>query len=280
MITSSKKKSGFPKFKSKKNGVGSFRLTGIIKVTKNSIQLPRLGVLKLKESGYLPTNSKILSATISERAGRWFVSIKIEECQLEYLGVKDDHDIVGVDLGIKTLATVSDGTKYDNPKPLKTKLRKLKKLQQLMNRKIKGSNNRKKATKKVARLHFRISNIRKDTLHKITTTLTKTKRIVGIEDLNVSGMMKNRNLARSIADLGLFEFKEQLYYKGILYNCKIISADRFFPSSKMCSICGKIKENLMLADREWNCGGCSTRHDRDHNAAVNLENVAASLSET
>jgi putative transposase len=188
--------------------------------------------------------------------------------------------VVGVDLGIKTLATVSDGTKYENPKPLKTTLRKLKKLQQSVSRKVKGSNNRKKATKKVVRLHFRISNVRKDTLHKMTTTLAKTKRVVGIEDLNVSGMMKNRCLARSIADLGLFELRRQLSYKGMWYSCKIVPVDRFFPSSKTCSVCGEIKEDLTLADREWDCVGCGVHHDRDHNASVNLENVAASLSET
>jgi putative transposase len=275
-----KKRGKFPKFKSKKNGIGGFRLTGTIKVTENSVQLPRLGILKLKEHGYLPTDAKILSASVSERAGRWFVSIQVEEDLPEYQSVKDKHDVVGVDLGIKTLATVSDGTMYENPKPLKTKLRKLKKLQQSVSRKVKGSNNRKKATKKVARLHLRISNVRKDTLHKMTTTLAKNKRVVGIEDLNVSGMMKNRCLARSIADLGLFELRRQLSYKGDWYSCKIVPVDRFFPSSKMCSVCGEINEDLTLADREWSCGGCSTHHDRDHNASVNLENVAASLSET
>jgi putative transposase len=270
----------FPKFKSKKNGIGGFRLTGTIKVYNDAVQLPRLGRLRLKERGYLPANAKILSASVSERAGRWFVSIQVEEDLPAYQGVKDEHDVVGVDLGIKTLATVSDGTKYENPKPLKTKLRKLKKLQQSVSRKVKGSNNRKKATKKVARLHLRISNVRKDTLHKMTTTLAKTKRVVGIEDLNVSGMMKNRCLARSIADLGLFELRRQLSYKGDWYSCKIVPVDRFFPSSKTCNVCGEIKDDLTLADREWDCVGCGTHHDRDHNAAVNLENVAASSVET
>lgn len=274
-----KKRSKFPKFKSKKNGIGGFRLTGTIKVSNSHVQLPRLGMSKLKERGYLPTDAKILSASVSEHAGRWFVSIQVEEELFEYQGVKDEHDVVGIDLGIKTLATVSDGTTYANPKPLKIRLRKLKKLQQSISRKIKGSNNRKKAIKKVANLHYRIGNIRRDTLHKMTTTLAKTKRIVGIEDLNVSGMMKNRCLSRAIADLGLFELRRQLEYKGGWYNCKIVIVDRFFPSSKMCSICGKKNDNLTLADREWYCA-CGVKHDRDHNAAVNLENVARSLMET
>jgi putative transposase len=162
---------------------------------------------------------------------------------------------------------------------VKKKYQVVKRLQQSVSRKVKGSNNRKKATKKVARLHLRISNVRKDVLHKMTTTLAKTKRVVGIEDLNVSGMMKNRCLARSIADLGLFELRRQLSYKGDWYSCKIVPVDRFFPSSKACSVCGEINESLMLADREWTCL-CGVHHDRDHNASVNLENVAASLSET
>lgn len=274
------RRTGFPKFKSKKNGIGGFRLTGTIKVTEKGVQLPRLGVLKLKERGYLPTDAKILSATISERAGRWFVSVLVEVEQPEYTGTKDKKDVVGVDLGIKTLATVSDGTVYENPKALTSRLRKLRRLQRAVARKVKGSRNRRKAADRVARLYLKVSNIRKDTIHKMTTTLTKTKSAVGIEDLNVSGMLKNRCLARSIADLGLGEWRRQMQYKGVWYNCRIAVADRFFPSSKTCSVCGEINENLSLADREWVCGGCGTRHDRDFNASSNLEYVAASLSET
>jgi len=272
------KRARFPKFKSRKNGIGGFRLTGTIKVGESHVQLPRLGRLKLKERGYLPTNAKILSATVSERSGRWFVSILVEE-ELEQTSQKDEYDVVGVDLGIKTLATVSDGTKHDNPKLLRTKLRKLKRLGRAVSRKIKGSQNRKKAVGHLARLYYRISNIRKDVLHKITTILAKTKRVVGIEDLNVAGMMKNRCLSQAIADLGLGEWRRQLEYKGKWYSCLVIPVDRFFPSSKTCSACGLINDNLTLAVREWTCE-CGVRHDRDENAAKNLEIVAASLSET
>ena len=130
------------------------------------------------------------------------------------------------------------------------------------------------------RLYLKVSNIRKDTIHKMTTTLTKTKSAVGIEDLNVSGMLKNRCLARSISDLGLGEWRRQMTYKGIWYNCRIAVADRFFPSSKTCSVCGEINKKLTLADRDWVCSGCGSCHDRDFNASSNLEYVAASLSET
>lgn len=273
------KRGKFPKFKSKKNGIGSFRLTGTIKVENNHVQLPRLGRLKLKENGYLPT-TKILSATVSERAGRWFVSIQAEQDQPVFTGKKDNHDVVGVDLGIKTLATVSDGQVFENPKPLRRKIRKLRRLNKDVSRKVKGSSKRRKVARRLAKFYYKVSNVRKDTLHKITTALAKTKRVIGIEDLNVSGMMKNRCLARAIADLGLAEWRRQLEYKGIWYDCLIVLIGRFFPSSKTCSVCGETNENLTLADREWYCVGCGIHHDRDKNASYNLEHVAASSSGT
>jgi putative transposase len=273
------KRAKFPKFKSKKNGIGSFRLTGTIKVEDGHVQLPRLGRLKLKEKRYLPITAKILSASVSEKAGRWFVSIQVEQDQSEYTGQKDEYDVIGVDLGIKTLAVVSDGQNFNAPKPLKKRLRKLRKLNKSVSRKVKGSQNRKKAVSRLSRLYAHIGNIRKDTLHKITTILAKTKRIVGIEDLNISGMMKNRCLARSIADLGLFEWRRQLEYKGKWYSCLICVIDRWFPSSKTCHICSEISDNLTLADREWTCV-CGGVHDRDFNASKNIEYVAASLTET
>lgn len=274
-----KRKVGFPKYKSKKKGIGGFRLTGSIKVLNDRIQLPRLGTIRLKEKDYLPTDAKILNATVGEKAGRWFVSVLVEMEQPPFTGKKDEKAVVGVDLGIKTLAVVSDGTMYQNPKPLRIRLKKLARLQKSVSRKVKGSRNRRKAADCVGRLHRKIGNIRKDTLHKMTTTLTKTKSVVGIEDLNVSGMMKNRCLARSIAELGLFELRRQLEYKAKWYDCRVVLVDRFFPSSKTCSVCGLVNDSLTLADREWTCE-CGVRHDRDMNAAFNLKFVAASLSET
>lgn len=275
-----KGKAGFPRFKSKKKkGVGSFRLTGTIKVSDDKIQLPRLGTLNLKEKNYLPPEAKILSATISEHAGRWFVSIQVEETiadpQLK------PEAIVGIDLGIKTLATCSDGTSFENPKALRRNMKKLKRLSRSLHRKQKGSRNRKKAARRLAKLHYRIGNIRKDTIHKMTTSLTKSKSVIGIEDLNVSGMMKNHCLAQAISDLGLHEFRRQLDYKGKLYGCQIVVVDRFFPSSKMCNVCGCLNDNLELSDRSWSCD-CGAHHDRDMNAATNLKNytVKAVVSST
>lgn len=273
-----KGKVGFPRFKSKRKGIGSFRLTGSIKVTDRTIQLPRLGVLRLKERDYLPSDAKILSATVSERAGRWFVSLRVEVSTPE--PAPKACAIIGVDLGIKTLAVVSDGTSFANPKPLVSSLKKLRRLSQNVSRKLKGSNNRRKAVRRLSRFHYRIANLRSDALHKMTTMLTKTKSAIGIEDLNVSGMLRNRHLSRAIADLGLSEWRRQLEYKGPLYGCEIVVADRFYPSSKTCSVCGEINESLTLADRFWTCPGCGTVHDRDFNASKNLERLAVSFTES
>lgn len=272
---------GFPRFKSKHSGVGSFRLTGTIKVESNRIFLPNLKWLRLKEHDYIPTEGiKILSATVSEKAGRWFVSVQVEQDIPE--PANKPESIVGVDMGIKSLAVCSDGEVFENPKALRGRLKRLKRLQQHVSRKIKGSQNRKKAVRKLAKLHFHIANIRKDCLHKITNKLTKTKSTIVIEDLNISGMLKNHCLAQAIQDLGLGEFRRQLDYKGIWNNCKIIVADRYFPSSKLCSSCGSVNDMLTLSDREWTCD-CGKHHNRDFNASTNLENygkLAASSSES
>ena len=263
-----KGKVGFPRFKSKKKGVGGFRLTGTIKVMKDRVQLPRLGTIRLKEKDYLPTGAKILNASVKERAGRWYVAVQVE-MEIPEPPVKPEV-VVGVDLGIKTLATCSDGEVFENPKALRKNFKKLQRLSRRVSRKQKGSKNRKKAAVRLARHHQRIANIRKDTLHKITAQLTKTKSKVVIEDLNVSGMMKNHCLSRAIADLGLFEFRRQLEYKGVWYGCLVQVADRFFPSSKRCCVCGRIKDDLMLSDRVYFCE-CGNEVDRDWNAAKNLE---------
>jgi putative transposase len=264
-----KGKKGFPRFKSKKNGLGSFRLTGTIKVFEKYVQLPRIGKLKLKEYNYLPVKTKILSASVSEKAGRWFVSIQVEEEIIPPISKPDVK--VGVDLGIKQLAVTSDGEIFDNPKALRTNLNKLQRLGRKVSRKDKGSKNRKKAAKRLAKHHFRIACIRKDAIHKITTHLTKNKSSIVLEDLCVSGMMKNRKLSRAIADLGLFEFRRQIEYKGKWNACEVQFADRFYPSSKRCSSCGKIKDDLQLSDRVYECE-CGNEIDRDLNAAINLLN--------
>src|SRR5215472_4238579 len=194
-------KLGYPQFKTKKKGLGSFRLTGRIVVSAKAIVLPRLGRLRLKERGYLPSGSQvhILSATVSEQAGHWYVSVQVEE---EHVVPENRGPVVGIDLGVKHLATLSDGTVIANPHHLKRRLKKLKRLQRVVSRRQKGGTNRKKAVKKLARLHRQIKHQRHNTLHQVTTRLAKTKSVLVIEDLHVSGMLKNHHLAQAIGDVG------------------------------------------------------------------------------
>ena len=264
---------GFPRFK-KRGRNDSFRLTGAIRVFDRLAQLPRLGKIKLKETPDI--GGRILSATVSRKADRWFVSFTVEEEIPD--PISKESQSIGVDLGLKKLATLSDGVEFSNPKALERKLRKLKKLSKQLSRKQKGSKNYEKARMKRARLYLRISNIRSDVLHKLTTYLTKNHSHIVIEDLNVSGLLKNRRLARAISDVGFYEFRRQLEYKSKWYGSNLIVAPRFYPSSKKCSYCGYVKEELSLSERTYKCEDCGLSIDRDLNAARNL--VAASWSET
>lgn len=280
-------KLGYPQFKTKKKGSGSFRLTGTIVVLPAAIQLPRLGRLRLKERGYLPLSSetpgvKVLSATISEHGGHWYVSIQVEQ---EQTIPTNTGPIVGIDLGVKTLATISDGTAVGstavaNPKPLKRRLKKIKRLQKAVSRKQKGSKNRKKAAQQLGREHRHVANQRANTLHQLTSALAKTKSVLVIEDLNVSGMLKNRQLAQAIADVGFAEFRRQLTYKAAWYGSQMVVVSRWEPTSKTCSRCGWVDEDLTLADRMFHCEHCRLVLDRDVNAAINLSKLAGSSSES
>ena len=269
-----KGRKGFPKFKSKKNDKQSFRLDGAISVESGCIKLPRIGKLKLAERDYIPTDCKILSTTVSKKAGRWFVSVQVETPDREPTNAI--NDVIGVDLGIKTLATCSDGTTYENPKALKKNLNKLKLKQRQLSRKKKGCKNYGKAKQKLAKLHNHISNIRKDCLHKITTKIVRENKTIVLEDLKVSNMMKNHCLAQAISDVGLFEFRRQVEYKAKWSNRKVIFADTFFASSKLCSCCGWKNESLTLTDRVFECKVCDNKMDRDFNASINLKNLAVS----
>lgn len=181
--------------------------------------------------------------------------------------------VVGVDLGIKDLAITSDGTKYDNNKYLYNSEKRLKHLQRSLSRKSKGSNNRNKARIKVARLHERIVNQRKDAMHKLTAELVRDYDVICIENLNVKGMMKNHHLAKSVADVSFTEFRRQLEYKSAWYGKTVIAIDRFYPSSQLCSCCGyKNADTKNLLVRSWTCPKCHTMHDRDVNAAKNILN--------
>ena len=268
------KKKGFPRFKSRKNGVGCFRLTGTIRASETHVQLPVLGEIRLKEHGYLPVgNVKVLSATVSEQAGRWFVSLQVEQ---EIANPKPKpHHVVGVDVGIKSLAVTSDGEVFDSPKSLAQAQKTLRIRQKAISRKVKGSKNRRKAVARVSRVHQRVANVRRDAIHKMTSSITKSASIVVIEDLNVSGMLKNHNIARSLSDASLSEIHRQLEYKAKWYGVELRKADRWYPSSKLCSQCGKKKESLSLPERTY-CCECGLVMDRDLNAALNLKMLAGS----
>src|SRR6266702_3568899 len=272
-------KCGYPKFKSRKKGIGGFRLTGAIHIFEKSIQLPRLGILRLKEKLYLPRNAKIGSATITEQAGRWYVSICVHEEQAE--PTPAIGSVIGVDLGVKTLATVSDGREIANPKALRKRLKRLQRLSRWHSRKQKGSANRKKAQRCLARMHARMAHVRQDALHKATAGLVAKNKpadqrpaMIVIEDLNVSGMLKNRHVSRAIADVGLYEFRRQMEYKAKDAGCRVLVVSRWEPSSQMCSGCGWRHPNLKLSDRVFICQQCGLTLDRDVNAAYNLAALA------
>ena len=230
------------------------------------VKLPIIGWVAMREE--VRFAGHILSVTISRRADAWYASFAIE---VEYEpDVRIDDRTVGVDLGITALATLSDDSpKVLAPTPLRRYLQKLKRLSRGLSRKRRGSKNRAKAKTKLARLHRRIADIRADVLHKLTTSLTRYRTIV-IEDLNVSGMLANRCLSRAISDVGFCEFRRQLEYKAAMAGSTVVVADRWYPSSKLCSACGVKNQDLTLSERTWTCLSCGTFHDRDLNAARNL----------
>ncbi|HVB59907.1 MAG TPA: RNA-guided endonuclease TnpB family protein [Ktedonobacteraceae bacterium] len=267
-----KGKLGFPRFKQRSKAIGSFRVTGSIKAFSDAVQLPRIGNVRLHEHDYLPTDARILSATVSEQAGRWYVSLQVEEEQEQ--PVMTATTAIGVDLGIKTLATCSDGTMFENPRALKHAQKKLRRLERQKSRRKKGSKHRAKTRQAIAKVHARITHIRKDASHKLTSYLCKNHALVAIEDLHVAGLLKNHCLAQAIADSNFGEIRRQLEYKAAWHDVQIVTIDRFYPSSKTCSACGYVKSELRLSERTFICEECGTVLDRDLNAAINLRNEA------
>jgi putative transposase len=268
------KRANYPRFR-KKWLDDRFTLTNDqFSVNDARIRIPHLGWVRMRES--LRLMGKILSATISRVATQWFVSITVEVSQNTPPAANENQVAVGVDLGLMDFVTLSTGEKIPGPRPLKTLLARLRRLSRSLSRKQKGSNNRKKAKVKLSKLHYRISNSRRDAIHQTTSKIINNFDVVVIEDLNVKGMVKNRRLSRAIADQGFYEFRRQLGYKAALKHKQILVADRWFASSKICCCCGYRLENLALSVREWLCPQCSNHHDRDVNAAKNLENLAVS----
>jgi putative transposase len=282
---------GFPRFKKRGRCRDSFRFgTGVMRCRGKTVTLPRLGTIAMHESPRKLSRrldngtARILSATVSRTAQRWFVSFTV---QLERaIPARPDRpgNAIGVDLGIKTLLTGVDDTGnvviVPGPKPLRTSLRRLRRASRAHSRKGLRSANRAKAAARLARLHARVANVRSDALHKATSALAQRYETVVAEDLNVAGMACNRRLARAISDAGFGQALRMMDYKTTWNGGRLIQADRWFPSSRTCSRCGAVKAKLTLSERTYACDTCGLALDRDVNAAVNLLKLAASGAES
>ena len=277
-----KEKKGFPKFKSKHDNRQSFQVP---QNTELDYEAKRVYLPKFKEGIKCKFDrqfkGKIKTSTVSRTpTGKYFISILVEtEDTIPNKAPIDENKAVGVDLGIKTFATLSDGTEIQNPKYLKKALKKLKRLQRSVSRKKKGSNSRKKAVKLLARQYEKVSNKRKDFLHKASTYLIDNYDTICLETLSASNMMKNHKLARAIQDIGIYTFNSYMDYKAEWYGKNIIRIGRFEPSSKMCS-CGHIYNGMKLSDRVWTCPACGAVNQRDLLAAQNVKKFAFKLNNT
>ncbi|EOI7210019.1 RNA-guided endonuclease InsQ/TnpB family protein [Campylobacter jejuni] len=283
-------KLSYPKFKRKKEFAGSFYLGGdIVKIlqkdNKAYLKVPNLGLVKMREN--LRFNSKINSATISQKGDKYFASFSVEIPQDEFIKthkIKENKGgILGIDMGLKSFVSLSNGLSINAPKPLNKLTRKLKRVSRQLSKKqhpktkgdsTKKSNNYKKQSIKLGKLHTKITNIRSDFLHKLTTILIRHYAYFGIENLNIQGMMKNHHLAKAISDVSFHEFKRMLTYKAGYYKRVVIEADTFYPSSKQCFVCKSKKEKLTLSQRMYQCENCGSILDRDYNAALNLQSLA------
>lgn len=279
-------KVSYPRFKKKKDNSGSYYIGGGIVEIRNKkyLLVSKLGLVKMTEP--LRFNGKINSVTISQRGDKFYASFSMEITEEEYLRThkasKQNDLSVGIDLGIKTFLTLSNGLQINAPKPLnkfnRLLIRRQRQLDKKLNPKtkveslkgIKKSNNYKKASLKLNKVHQRIANIRKDYLHKLTSSLVANIQNFVIEDLNVNGMKQNHTIAKSLSDISFFEFRRMLQYKSEFNHRKVHVVDRFYPSSKTCSNCGSINKDLTLNDRIYRCEACGLVIDRDYNASLNL----------
>lgn len=261
-----RKQSKFPRFKSKYDKQ-SFKIPQFVKLENNELILPKFkGGIKINL--HQEINGEILFATISKSTtGKYYVSIT---CEVNHKPFDKTGSEVGIDTGIKDLAILSDGTTYENIKTLKKNLKKVKYNQRQLSKKVKGSSSRNKQKQKLAIVHEKITNVRKDYLHKVSTEIVKNHDIISVEEIVVKNIMKNHKLAQAMSDVSLGTFYSMLEYKCEWNDKQFVKIDRFFPSSKMCSNCGWINQDLTLNIREWSCPSCGEKHDRDFNASKNI----------
>ena len=275
------KRVGFPRFKSKNVTMRFAYSTDFTAPTESDpygLKLPRIGRVHCMENVHERVNgAHIVRVSVSRRAGHWYASLTVEREPSATPAPK--RGAVGVDLGVKNLATLSDGTVIPNPRALGTRLKALRKAQRSLSRKTMRSARREKAKERVARLYARVTDARMDAINKAATMIANTYSAVCIEDLNVAGMVKNHHLARSVSDAALGEFRRQLDYKTARSGAVLRVVGRWYPSSKTCSNCGTVKAKLSLSERTFNCDACGLSMDRDLNAAINIQ-VAGSAPET
>jgi putative transposase len=262
-----RKQTQFPRFKSKYDKQ-SFTIPQSVYIEEGKLSIPKFKK-GIKLNIHREIKGKLLFATISKSTtGNYYVSIT---CEVEYTPFEKTNSKVGIDTGIKDLAILSDGKVYENIKTLKANLNNLKYEQRQLSKKTKGSNSRLRQKSKLARVHEKVTNIRKDYLHKVSTEIIKNHDVICIEDLAVKNMMKNHNLAQAFSDVSLGTFYTMLEYKANWNDKVVVKIDRFFPSSKTCNVCNYINQDLTLKDREWTCPSCNTKHDRDFNASINIK---------
>ena len=277
-----KEGTGYPKFKKKgvKDNFVAVENKEQFKQQNKKIWIPRIGWLKCTEN--LRFEGKVNNVVVKRIADKWFAVVNIELAENkpdEVPMASENQAVVGIDLGIKTMLTLSDGVYFENPKALKSNLKSLKRHQRGLSRKEKGSKNSKKQQMLVAKKHYIVSCIRKNSIHQATTAIVEKYDIIVIEDLNVKGMVKNHKLAQSLNDVSFGEIKRQLKYKCDWYGKNLIIADRFYASSKICSNCGHKKESLKLSERVYVCSECNLELDRDLNAAKNLASLGSTPSD-